>query len=77
MPKNKGSGRKKWKDPDDAPELTRAFLNRIEQLDATLQSYITVLSERAISEARHAEAEMLRGEYRGPVHRRCCYGARG
>jgi aspartyl-tRNA(Asn)/glutamyl-tRNA(Gln) amidotransferase subunit A len=49
-------------------ELTRAFLNRIEQLDATLQSYITVLSERAISEARHAEAEMLRGEYRGPLH---------
>jgi Asp-tRNA(Asn)/Glu-tRNA(Gln) amidotransferase A subunit family amidase len=30
-------------------ELTRAFLNRIEQLDATLQSYITVLSDRALS----------------------------
>ena len=25
MPKNKGSGRKKWKDLDDAPELTREF----------------------------------------------------
>ena len=25
MPKNKGSGRKKWKDSDDAPELTREF----------------------------------------------------
>ena len=25
MPKNKGSGGKKWKDPDDAPELTREF----------------------------------------------------
>jgi aspartyl-tRNA(Asn)/glutamyl-tRNA(Gln) amidotransferase subunit A len=49
-------------------ELTRAFLQRIEQLDATLQSYITVLADRALSEARHAEAEILRGDYRGPLH---------
>ena len=45
-------------------ELTRAFLNRIEQLDAKLQSYITVLSDRAMSEARHAEAEILRSAAR-------------
>jgi uncharacterized protein (DUF4415 family) len=25
MPRNKGSGKTKWKDPDDAPDLTRAF----------------------------------------------------
>jgi uncharacterized protein (DUF4415 family) len=25
MPRNKGSGKKQWKDPDDAPALTRAF----------------------------------------------------
>jgi aspartyl-tRNA(Asn)/glutamyl-tRNA(Gln) amidotransferase subunit A len=49
-------------------ELTRAFLNRIEQLDAKLQSYITVLSDRAMAEARTAEAEILRGDYRGPLH---------
>jgi aspartyl-tRNA(Asn)/glutamyl-tRNA(Gln) amidotransferase subunit A len=49
-------------------ELTRAFLHRIERLDAQLQSYITVLSDRALSEARHAEAEILRGAYRGPLH---------
>jgi aspartyl-tRNA(Asn)/glutamyl-tRNA(Gln) amidotransferase subunit A len=49
-------------------ELTRAFLHRIERLDAKLQSYITVLSDRALSEARHAEAEILRGAYRGPLH---------
>jgi aspartyl-tRNA(Asn)/glutamyl-tRNA(Gln) amidotransferase subunit A len=49
-------------------ELTRAFLNRIAQLDGQLQSYITVLSDRALSEARTAEAEILRGEYRGPLH---------
>ena len=49
-------------------ELTRAFLNRIEQLDGKLQAYITVLSERALAEARNSEAEILRGEYRGPLH---------
>jgi aspartyl-tRNA(Asn)/glutamyl-tRNA(Gln) amidotransferase subunit A len=49
-------------------ELTRAFLSRIENLDGTLQSYITVLSDRALSEARRAEAEILRGDYRGPLH---------
>ena len=25
MPRNKGSGKKRWTDPDDAPELTREF----------------------------------------------------
>jgi len=25
MPRNKGSGKTKWMDPDDAPDLTRAF----------------------------------------------------
>jgi aspartyl-tRNA(Asn)/glutamyl-tRNA(Gln) amidotransferase subunit A len=49
-------------------ELTRAFLNRIEQLDGKLQAYITVLSDGAMSQARNAEAEILRGEYRGPLH---------
>ena len=28
MQKNKGSGKKKWIDPDDAPELTREFFER-------------------------------------------------
>jgi aspartyl-tRNA(Asn)/glutamyl-tRNA(Gln) amidotransferase subunit A len=49
-------------------ELTRAFLRRIEHLDQTLQAYITVLSDRALAEARAAEAEILRGDYRGPLH---------
>ena len=47
-------------------ELTRAFLERIESLDGTLQAYITVLADDAMAEARTAEAEILRGEYRGP-----------
>ena len=49
-------------------ELTRVFLDRIEALDSKLQAYITVLPQRAMAAARTAEAEMLRGEYRGPLH---------
>ena len=49
-------------------ELTRAFLERIESLDGTLLAYITVLADDAMAEARAAEAEILRGEYRGPMH---------
>ena len=49
-------------------ELTRAFLDRIDTLDGTLECYITVLRDAAMSEARQAEAEILRGEYRGPMH---------
>src|SRR5919199_936967 len=49
-------------------ELTRAFLDRIEALDSKLQAYITVLPQRAMAAARTAEAEMLRGDYRGPLH---------
>src|SRR6266568_1694802 len=49
-------------------ELTRAFLERIEALDGKLQAYITVLPQRAMASARAAEAEMLCGDYRGPLH---------
>ena len=49
-------------------ELTRAFLDRIEELDGTLTSYITVLLDAALAEARKAEAEILSGSYRGPLH---------
>ncbi len=49
-------------------ELTRAFLERIEQLDPTLQAYITVLPDQAMTSARAAEADIMRGDYRGPLH---------
>ena len=49
-------------------ELTRAFLDRIEQLDDTLQSYITVLEDGAMAEARSAESAILRDGYIGPLH---------
>ena len=49
-------------------ELTRAFLNRIERLDGTLTAYITVLPDAAMAEARRTEAEILSGDYKGPLH---------
>jgi len=48
--------------------LTRAFLDRIEELDGTLTSYITVLSNSAMAEAQQAEAEIQSGGYKGPLH---------
>ena len=49
-------------------ELTRAFLERIDAVDGQLHSYITVLEEGAMAAARSAEADILRGDYRGPLH---------
>jgi aspartyl-tRNA(Asn)/glutamyl-tRNA(Gln) amidotransferase subunit A len=49
-------------------EVTRAQLDRIEQLDPTLNAYLTVLSEQAMQEAHTAELEIVRGHYRGPLH---------
>ena len=49
-------------------ELTRAFLDRIDAVDGQLHAYITILRDEALKQARTAEAEMLRGEYKGPLH---------
>ena len=49
-------------------ELTQAFLRRIEATDGKLHSFITVLNDQAMADARTAEAEILRGEYKGPLH---------
>ena len=49
-------------------ELTMAFLDRIEALDSRLHCYITVTRDEALAQARTAEAEILRGAYRGPLH---------
>jgi aspartyl-tRNA(Asn)/glutamyl-tRNA(Gln) amidotransferase subunit A len=49
-------------------ELTRACLERIEQLNPTLNAFITVTAEQALAQAREAEAEVQRGRWRGPLH---------
>src|SRR4029077_19804669 len=49
-------------------ELPRTCLERIERLDPALNAFITVSTESALAEARAAESEIARGEWRGPVH---------
>ena len=42
-------------------ELTRYLLDRITRLDPRFHSYVTVLGEQAMAQARAAEAEIVRG----------------
>jgi aspartyl-tRNA(Asn)/glutamyl-tRNA(Gln) amidotransferase subunit A len=49
-------------------ELTRACLGRIERLNPALNAFIAVTAESALAEARAAEVEISRGEWRGPLH---------
>jgi aspartyl-tRNA(Asn)/glutamyl-tRNA(Gln) amidotransferase subunit A len=49
-------------------ELTRACLDRIAKLNPALNAFITVTAESALAEARAAEIEITRGEWRGPLH---------
>ena len=49
-------------------ELTNACLTRIEQLNPTINAFITVLHDSALAEARVAEAEISAGDWRGPLH---------
>ena len=49
-------------------EITQDCLNRIEKLNPALNAFITVMAESALAGARAAEAEIARGEWRGPLH---------
>jgi aspartyl-tRNA(Asn)/glutamyl-tRNA(Gln) amidotransferase subunit A len=49
-------------------DVTRDCLARIERLNPSLNAFITVMAESALAEARQAEAEILRGEWRGALH---------
>ena len=49
-------------------EACQAYLDRIEQVDDKLNSYITVCKEQAMADAQEAEAAIGRGEYKGPMH---------
>ena len=49
-------------------ELTEACLARIEALNPELNAFITVTTEMALGQARAAEAEIQRGNWRGPLH---------
>jgi aspartyl-tRNA(Asn)/glutamyl-tRNA(Gln) amidotransferase subunit A len=49
-------------------ELTKKCLERIEKLNPALSAFITLCAESALAEARAAEAEIARGQWRGPLH---------
>ena len=49
-------------------ELTQACLARIERLNPALNAFITVTDASALDEAQKAEAEISRGEWKGPLH---------
>jgi aspartyl-tRNA(Asn)/glutamyl-tRNA(Gln) amidotransferase subunit A len=49
-------------------ELTAACLARIERLNPMLNAFITVMAEQALADAGRAEAEIMKGRWRGPLH---------
>uniref|UniRef100_A0A832MKY7 Amidase n=1 Tax=Eiseniibacteriota bacterium TaxID=2212470 RepID=A0A832MKY7_UNCEI len=49
-------------------ELVESCLQRIRRHDGTLHAFVTVTADLARREARRAEAEILAGRWRGPLH---------
>ena len=49
-------------------QLTEMYLRRLERLNPTLLCAVTITTERAMRQAREADAEIARGQYRGPLH---------
>lgn len=49
-------------------DVVEAQLDRIEELDGVLRSYIYVAAEEARAAAKAAETEIASGSYRGPLH---------
>ena len=49
-------------------EVVESQLARIRELDATLNAYALVTEDSALAQARAAEAEIIAGDYRGPLH---------
>ncbi len=49
-------------------ELAKDCLAKIERLNPVLNAFITVAADLALAQARRAEAEIQRGQWRGPLH---------
>ncbi|EHD22361.1 MULTISPECIES: amidase [Brenneria] len=49
-------------------ELTQHMLDRIDNVDGKLGSYLTIMSEQAIRDAQTADREIAAGKSRGPLH---------
>jgi Asp-tRNA(Asn)/Glu-tRNA(Gln) amidotransferase A subunit family amidase len=48
--------------------LTEIYLARLRKYDPVLRCVITLTEERALAQAKQADAEIARGNYRGPLH---------
>jgi Asp-tRNA(Asn)/Glu-tRNA(Gln) amidotransferase A subunit family amidase len=51
-----------------AERLTQIYLERLRRFDPKLRCVITLTAEHALDQARHADAEIAAGHYRGPLH---------
>ena len=49
-------------------ELTELYLRRLERYDGRLKAVVSLTRERALRQARRADAELARGQTRGPLH---------
>jgi Asp-tRNA(Asn)/Glu-tRNA(Gln) amidotransferase A subunit family amidase len=49
-------------------ELTRFYLERLKRFGPKLECVVTLTEELALQQARRADAELARGQYRGPLH---------
>ena len=48
--------------------LTEMYLARLKRYDPTLKFAVTLTEERAMAQAKKADAEIAAGKYRGPLH---------
>lgn len=49
-------------------QLTQMYLSRLKRYDPVLKCVISFTEDRALAQARAADAEIARGKYRGPLH---------
>ena len=49
-------------------QLTQLYLSRLKKYDPVLLCVVNLTEERALAQARAADAEIARGRYRGPLH---------
>jgi Asp-tRNA(Asn)/Glu-tRNA(Gln) amidotransferase A subunit family amidase len=49
-------------------QLTEMYLARLERYDPVLKCVVNLTAQRALAQARAADAEIARGRYRGPLH---------
>ena len=53
---------------DVGVELTEMYLGRLHKYNDKLNCVVTFLDETALAQAKHADAEIAAGKYRGPLH---------